>query len=114
MVKCASCLRVFTHSGYAHHVQHTRNDNCVAEFHAQIIRADNRNGVEEWDNDEYMEDNECMDNDDKCVDDDDGDYEFAGDFFGNYQTQDFEQPFEGERSRYSIKSMYCIIATNNY
>jgi hypothetical protein len=93
MVNCAGCSRTFSHSGYTYHVQHTRNARCVAEYRAQVNGADNHDASfdpngdssyinnDEWDNDEYMDDDEHI-------------------------AEDFEWPSESEISRYSIKTMY--------
>ena len=66
MVRCSGCHSDFTVSGYTLHVQRTKSSACIAAYHAQINDADN------------------VDNMDAEV--------FSGDFFGDYEEDDFDWP----------------------
>jgi hypothetical protein len=68
MVRCAGCHHDFSVSGYSLHVQRTRTSACVAAYHGQIDHMDDVNGVP------------------------DGMEVFSGDYFTNYQDDDFEWP----------------------
>ena len=106
MVNCPGCLRAFSYSGYTSHIRRTTNVNCKGEFHAQLNSAHNHDmdggniNVNCMDNDEYMDDDEHMDDDNEP----ESSFQFTGDFFGNYQEEDFEWPLEGETSNYIILS----------
>jgi hypothetical protein len=77
MVHCTGCHRSFTVSGYTFHVQRTGSSACVAAYHAQLDNTDNI-------------DEECNENGDDNANDN---LEvFTGDFFGNYQDDDFDWP----------------------
>ena len=66
MVYCAGCHRNFSVSGYTLHVKRA-STACVTAYHAQVNQIDNM----------------------------DGDVDvFSGDFFANYQEEDFEWPDE--------------------
>ena len=66
MVCCAGCHRNFTISGYTLHIKRNVPSTCIAAYHVQINHMDN-----------------------------DGDVEvFSGDFFADYQEDDFEWPDE--------------------
>ena len=66
MVHCIGCRRNFTVSGYTLHIQRTKASACTAAYRAQINHTDDvDNTVAE---------------------------EFSGDFFGDYQEDDFDWP----------------------
>ncbi len=66
MVHCTGCRHNFTVSGYTLHVQRTGSSACKAAYHAQFNHTDNVESAV-------------------------GDV-FSGDFFGDYQEDDFDWP----------------------
>jgi hypothetical protein len=67
MIHCTGCHRGFTVSGYTLHIQRTRTAACIAAYHAEV---DNMDLTEDGNNAEV----------------------FRGDFFGDYQREDFDWP----------------------
>lgn len=80
MVHCTGCHCEFTVTGYSLHVQRTRNSACTAAYNAHIEYMDNVDGHIEY-----------VDNVDRVRSDVEV---FSGDYFTNYQDNDFEWPEE--------------------
>jgi hypothetical protein len=87
-VHCAGCHCTFSISGYSSHVRRTGSSLCVAAYQARLR--------EENDIENATEDEE------------DGMDVFSGDFFGDYDNDDFEWPDGG------LSSIACVFAIQTY
>jgi hypothetical protein len=76
-IHCAGCHRAFSISGYSSHVRRTRSSFCIAAYQARLRDANDVESAEEEDDDMDV---------------------FSGDFFGDYDKDDFEWPDEGGMS----------------
>jgi hypothetical protein len=87
MVHCAGCHCNFSVSGYTHHLRFAQSSSCIAAYHAQL---EHENDVEIVDDEDDLDVPEH-----EIVDDEDNAPAFAGDFFGDYEDEDFDWPDEG-------------------
>jgi len=82
MVRCPGCHCRFSISGYSSHVQRTQSFPCIAAYHAAVRHENDIEAVEKG-----------HENDIGAVEEEDVDMEaFSGDFFGDYQDDDFGWP----------------------
>jgi hypothetical protein len=88
MAHCAGCHCNFSVSGYTHHIRLTQSSSCAAAYHAQLGHI-NDNEIEEGGG------GAAFLGDFGNAEDEDDSAAFAGDFFGDYQDEDFDWPDEG-------------------